>query len=112
MGCIAYLILHDKISEMKILTLVILSICLQCFAKDLTWITNKYAGTNNFYWVTNTMSSIYATNYSYPCQFEPRYEWPKTNIIIPKEFTGTIQVGTNFYHVNTITNISYDYQLK
>lgn len=37
---------------------------------------------------------------------EPRY-WgsgPITNIVISQSYTGTVQVGSNFYHLQGVTN--------
>ena len=47
--------------------------------------------------------NIWATNYAMPVSFEPINCDPPTNIIIYSNYTGTIQVGTNFYTIKDLT---------
>lgn len=61
-------------------------------------------------WTTNILyiseSANCATNYSSPVRLEPS-TWQggdTTNVVILNDYTGTIQVGTNFYHLTTVTN--------
>lgn len=42
-------------------------------------------------------ASVVATNYLPPVRIEPSYGSPATNIVILTNYTGTIQMGTNFY---------------
>lgn len=49
--------------------------------------------------------SIFVTNKSYPASFQPPYNEDITNIVIAPDFKGTVQVGSEFYHITTKTNI-------
>ena len=71
---------------------------------SLRWPTNVFT---NF--LVN--STCYHTNMLHVFSFEPSYD-TVTNIVISKNYQGTIQIGTNFYRINTETNITYNYELK
>jgi hypothetical protein len=70
--------------------------------------------------VTNlTYPTAYYRSYDWhACQFTTNYLPPVdcnrdsngrvTNMIIYQSYTGTIQIGENFYHLNTVTNITQE----
>jgi hypothetical protein len=62
---------------------------------------------NEFDWVTNAIhhNNVYSNSVS-PVSLQGG-----TNIVIDPKFTGTIQVGTNFYHLNSVTNYSVTTEL-
>ncbi len=84
-------------------------------------VTNFYPDNEsmtNWLWATNIIttnfSAICFTNsgYFYLARFEPLESYTKTNIVINTSFTGTIQVGTNFYHMVSQTNTIVERKLS
>jgi len=50
---------------------------------------------------------MWEETYCYATNSAPRFIIEKTNIIIPTDYKGTIQVGTNFYYIQAQTQINY-----
>lgn len=77
--------------------------------------------TTNEIWFTNTVQSVYwlhsingtsnsficFSNNARPAVFQPAYGDPITNIVLDTQFQGTIQIGQDFYRIQSETNVSY-----
>lgn len=96
---------------MKNLILISTFAFLICARAEAQLATTNYVSTEGLKAIFNSGSTnfeilplnIWATNYAMPVSFEPINCDPPTNIIIYSNYTGTIQVGTNFYTIKDLT---------
>lgn len=120
--------------------LIILSICIPCFAGQYETYETNWIKTDSFQmkesvsktlkkyeefraeiktnrWCTNAFFSYdfitnsTVTNLMVGQRELTIYDNFVTNIIVSKNYTGTIQLGENFYHIATITNIFTEQKL-